>query len=287
MGIADIIQIVIGVLSLIATVAVSFAIYWLQSRHEKEMERVAKENGEKALKEEADRFLIDNEAERDYLPLCVFASNLHRHEKHTRNIYTNFCRCRGELQNKILEVAEFKCRIIKSNDWLDQAIGKLKADIEKFHLGMDYLYDGAKYFHRAFELYRDNKWDYSYRRLFNPIVKNTRWKAFMETELITISSYVDDYFYYCVEKHDADKIQENPKPPIDYLWESQNLASIEESEVCGWLMEIIETITVIIHNKTINREDDLFHEDATDEEAETFEDKYYETVRALYYTYYV
>lgn len=37
MGIADIIQIVIGVLSLIATVGVSVDIHWLQSRHEKEI----------------------------------------------------------------------------------------------------------------------------------------------------------------------------------------------------------------------------------------------------------
>lgn len=37
---ADIIQIIIGVLSLIATVGVSFAIYWLQLRNEKEMERL-------------------------------------------------------------------------------------------------------------------------------------------------------------------------------------------------------------------------------------------------------
>ena len=102
MNIADVIQIIIGILSLIATVGVSFAIYWLQSRHEKEMEDLAKEKEKKLLKEEADKFLIDNESERDYLPLCVFASNLHRHEKHTRKIYTNFCRCRTELQNKIL-----------------------------------------------------------------------------------------------------------------------------------------------------------------------------------------
>lgn len=284
---ADIIQIIIGILSLVATVAVSVAIYWLQLRHEREIERLAKENDEKRLKEEADRFLIDNESERDYLPLCVFASALHRHEKHTRNIYTNFCRCGNELQNKILEVAEFKCRTIDGVDWLAKAIDKLKEDIKQYRLGRDYLYDGAKYFHRAFERYRDKKWDYSYKLFFKPIVKSERRKALMGTELISISSYVDDYFYYCVEKHDTDKIQGDPMPPIDYLWESQNLASIEESEVCGWLMEIIENITVIIHNKTVNREDDLFHEDATDEHAETFEDKYYETVRALYYTYFV
>ena len=285
MNIADIIQIIIGILSLIATVGVSFAIYWLQSRHEKEVERLAKENEEKLLREEADKFLIDNESERDYLPLCVFASNLHRHEKHTRKIYTNFCRCRSELQNKILEMAEFKCRTIDGVDWLDKAIDKLKDDIQIYHLGRDYLYDGAKYFHRAFEYLRREKWDSSYRRLFKPLVKNRILKELTGTDLISISSYVEDYFNFCIEKHDTDKIQGNPMPTINYLWESQNLASIEEPKVCGWMMEIIDAITVIIHNKTIDRDGDLFHEDLTDEQPETFEDKYYETVRALYYTY--
>ena len=282
---ADIIQIIIGILSLIATVGVSFAIYWLQSRHEKEVERLAKENEEKLLREEADKFLIDNESERDYLPLCVFASNLHRHEKHTRKIYTNFCRCRTELQNKILEVAEFKCRTIDGVDWLDKAIDNLKDDIQKYHLGRDYLYDGAKYFHRGFKRYREKEWDYSYKLLFKQIVENKRWRAFVGTDLISISSYLDDYFYYCIDKHDTEKLNGDPLPPIDYLWDSQNLASIEESEVCGWIMEIVDAITVIIHNKTIERDNDLYFDDLTDEEAETFEDKYYETVRALYYTY--
>lgn len=281
----DIIQIIIGILSLIATVGVSFAIYWLQSRHEKEMERLAKENEEKLLREEADKFLIDNESERDYLPLCIFASSLHRHERHTRAIYTNFCRCRIELQNKILEVAEFKCRTIDSVDWLDKAIDKLKADIKKYHLGRDYLYDDAKYFHRGFKRYREQKWDYSYKPLFKPIVEHRFTKTLTGTDLISISSYVDDYFYYCIEQHDKEKIQGNPPPPIDYLWESQNLGIAEELEVCGWMMEILDTITVIIHNQTIDRRRDLYFEDSTDEQAETFEDKYYETVRTLYYTY--
>lgn len=282
---ADIIQIILGSLSLIATVGVSFAIYWLQSRHEKEMERIAKANAEKLLKEEADRFLIDNEAERYYLPLCVFASNLHRHERHTRKIYTNFCKCSNELQNKILEVAQFKCRTIEGVEWLDKAIDKLKEDIEKYKLGRDYLYDGAKYFHRGFQRYRNLQWDYSYRQLFNPIVENRVRKALAETNLISIMNYVDEYFYYCIDRHDVNEINGEPLPPIDYLWESQNLATTEESEVCGWIMEIVDAITIIIHNKTIERVGDLYFEDLTDEEPETFEDKYYKTVRTLYYTY--
>lgn len=292
MDAVDIIQIVIGILSLVATVAVSFAIYWLQTRHEKEIQRIAEENEKKRIKEEADRFLIDNEAERDYLPLCIFASNLHRHEKHTRAIYTNFCRCNKELQDEILSVAEFKCRTIDGTEWLDKAIDKLKEDMKKYNLGSPeiqqkemMLYDGAKYFHRGYEYYRENKWDYGYRNEFEPIVEDRAIKVLTGNSLISISAYVDDYIYFIVEKHDNVKVKENPLPPMDYLWEAKNLYVAAESDVCGWMIEIIDAITVIIHNKTIKRDEDLFHDDLTDGQPETFEDKYYETVRALYYTY--
>lgn len=282
---AEIIQIVIGVLSLIATVAVSFAIYWLQSRHEKEMEKLAKENDRKLLHDAADRFLIDNAEERDYLPLCVFATNLHKHKSHVRSIYTNFCRCNGDLQNEILATAGFSCRTIENNDWLNKAVKKLKLDIKEKGLGTDYLYDGAKYFHRAFERYKEKEWDYSYRQEFEPIAQSRITRMFSDNGLVSISSYVDDYFYYQIEKHDGENIKENPIPPIDYLFEMQNLGTADEDEVCGWLMEIIDVIAIIIHNKTIDRDNDLYFEDLTDAQSETFEDKYYETVRTLYYTY--
>ena len=48
---ADIIQIIIGILSLMATIAVSFAIYWLQLRHEKELQKIVKLQENKELEE--------------------------------------------------------------------------------------------------------------------------------------------------------------------------------------------------------------------------------------------
>lgn len=45
MSLADIIQIAIAGLTLVATVVVSFLIYWLQRRHEKAMEKVEKNIG--------------------------------------------------------------------------------------------------------------------------------------------------------------------------------------------------------------------------------------------------
>ena len=56
MSLADIIQIIIGVLSLVATIAVSFLIYWLQSRHEKEIQKLQCEKERIALQEKARLF---------------------------------------------------------------------------------------------------------------------------------------------------------------------------------------------------------------------------------------
>ena len=139
MPLADIIQIVIGVLSLLATIAVSFAIYWLQMHHEKELQRLEKKQKQKELEEKANLFLMDNESERDYLPWCVLAANLHRLEKHTRVIYTAFCRCPEELRDEILKQAGFEIVSMKDKDWVYDCIEKLKADIKKYNLGRDYL----------------------------------------------------------------------------------------------------------------------------------------------------
>lgn len=96
MSLADIIQIIIGVLSLVATIAVSFLIYWLQSRHEKEIQKLQCEKERIALQEKARLFLIDNQEERDYLPWCIIAANLYPLEKHTRKIIRNTA---GVLKN--------------------------------------------------------------------------------------------------------------------------------------------------------------------------------------------
>ena len=157
MSVVDIIQIVIGGLSLLATIAVSFTIYWLQRHHEKDIEREAKEQARNELKEKAKMFLMENEAERGYLPWCVLAANLHRLERHTRNIYTAFCRCPEELRNEILRQAGFQIGVIKDKTWVNDCIEKLKTDIEKYGLGRDWLYDGAKYFHRSYERYRETE----------------------------------------------------------------------------------------------------------------------------------
>ena len=77
------------VLSLIATVVLTVAIYWLQRSHEKEREQMEVEAQKKAVAEAARVFLIDNEDEIEYLPLSAIAKKPESTKrKHHRAITT-------------------------------------------------------------------------------------------------------------------------------------------------------------------------------------------------------
>lgn len=291
MTVAEIVQIVIGALSLAATVAVSFLIYWLQHRHEKDIERIEEKRKQAELTEEAHRFLIDNADEEEYLPWCVIAANQHRHAHHVRKIYTHFCRCPEELQNKILEIAGFTLRTIDGTDWVDEGFKKLEADIEKYHLGeQPFLYDGAKYFHRSFTRYNDAEYRGQYDRLFDTIYKQSPLIVLKnhESGKVSLSSYIEQYFDYVLdtEKKLSGLEWEDPIPPVDYVWDGCELCNIDENIVCFWVMELVGNFIINIHNR-VDRidEDNMLRSNSSDACLETYEDRYYQILEWLYFTY--
>lgn len=285
MSLVDIIQIIIGILSLVATIAVSFSIYWLQARHEKEMQKITKQQEHKELEEKAKLFLIDNEAERACLPWCVIAANIHRLDKHTREIYNSFCRCPEELRNEILKQAGFEMESIKGQKWVDDCVEALKNDIQKYSLGGDYLYEGAKYFHRSYERYRNLEWSGT-PRVFEPICKGNHFRISFGMDKLDIGSYIDEYLYYFIDKR-IDLKEDEPISPIDYVWSSQSLANTDEKTVCMWMMELIQNIAIIIYNRSGVEKINADILEYTDAQVETYEDKYYATLQALYNAYYI
>ena len=286
MELSDIIQIIIGILSLNATIAVSFVIYWLQLRHEKEQRRLEEKQKKNVLEEKAKSFLMDHEEERDYLPWCVMAANLHRLERHTHKIYTEYCRCPLELQGEILRQAGFNLRPDIGNEWVDQSLYLLAKDIEKHRLGRNYLYDGAKYFHRAYERYRDRVWD-GVPSVFEPIYRESRMRKIVGRKLISIGLYIDEYFQYFSSSTKEENVIEMPIPPMDYVWDSQGLRDADEECVCMWMMELVERISGKLQcfNKTFEETCNVEIE-WTDAVVKNFEDKDYSALQSLYNTYY-
>jgi len=290
MTIAEIVQIVIGALSLVATVAVSFLIYWLQYRHENEIEQINEKQRQAELFEEAHKFLIDNADEECYLPWCVIATNQHRHAHHVRKIYTNFCRCSIELQNKILDIAGYTIRTIDGTAWVDEGFKKLEADIKRYHLGeQPFLYDGAKYFHRSFEWYRDREYKRQYDRLFKTIFqKPPLFIIEKDDDKVNLGTYIEQYFDYILytEKKLDRLVWEEPIPPVDYVWNDCELCNIDTDFVCFWVMELVGNFIINIHNRVDELDkDNMLLNNSTDARAETYEDRYYEILEWLYFTY--
>ena len=285
---SDWVQIVIGLLSLAATIFISFFIYWLQSRHEKEMEQLQNAQRKAELENKADQFLIEHENERGYLPWCIFAAKLHRHERHTRKIYTAFCKCPDELQIKILERAGFSTQGFNEQLHIHKWIELLRADIETYQLGRDVLYNGAKYFRRGFSRYREEPWGETREIYCFDAINNTNSlvQVFRENGKIDISDYIDEYFYYFLNAPEGKEIDKKPIPPIDYVWDVQDLGGGTEKNMCMWVTELIINLCVVIHNSNIHKVDtNTSHRNYTGAIPETFEDAYYEALQWLSITY--
>lgn len=101
---ADIIQIIIGVLSLIATVAVSVVIARVERKR-------AKRQHADAIQQQVKEFVIDNQSEIDYLPLCVFANAVSPYAANKRQIYNRFNRCKEDVETLISAINEQSGRI--------------------------------------------------------------------------------------------------------------------------------------------------------------------------------
>lgn len=278
-GHAEIIGLVIDFLAFVATIILSIAIYLLERRHEKEREKAEESAQKSAIVEAAKVFLIDNDEEIDYLPLAEIAAKLKLRRKHTRNLITRYLRCNEQLQTEILHQANIP-DIQASMDNVNYALECLQADFEKYALGRNILYDGAKYLHRAFERWANSTIEDVDPRIFENL-QTTEWYD-KESKIpwrvancnTNLSAYMYNYFH-------SDKIgvdRHNIQPPIDMIFQQCNLADCEESIMTFWTMRIIiDACHTIINPK---------YEDVFDESLiQTQEDMYYYALAVLCKTY--
>ena len=264
------------VLSLIATVVLTVAIYWLQRSHEKEREQMEVEAQKKAVAEAARVFLIDNEDEIEYLPLSTIAKSLNLKRKHHRAITTKFLRCSEEVQKEILKQANFQ-PIEVSKEQISVALKLLKDDIKTYCFGRDVLYDGAKYFHRAMERYSGEKIETVNPYRFEDFV-NTRLYEDDTHRLLKNTQFNRTLYDYMYDYRHSGKTNWLIQKPLDMVWLQCDLAGCPEEIMTFWTMRIVIDCCRIF---TESEEDIIFDEDLI----ETQEDMYYYAVMALYSTY--
>ena len=279
------ISLIVGILSVVISTFLTVTIFRYQKKQDKRLSNLQNELKQKEIEEKAKRFIIENNNELQYLSFCVFAYNIRSLKKHKRKIYTEYCLCSPEVQKEILYLNNICTELPNNDKWLDAALECLKKDIVIHEFGRNVLYDGAKLFHKGVELYGNDVWTNSDSQcIFNPIGRDL---VFFSEQPKNFIGYIEEYMYFKYSEYKPTFFNTNPLAPIDYVWEKESLASAEEYKACAWVMEIVYAVSqTVIFNKYIEKENVSNMIKESDVIIETFEDKYYQAVQALYNAYY-
>lgn len=283
----EIANLIIAILSLIATVVVSVAIFWLQRRHERELERQEDVRHKESIQEAAKIFIIDNQEEIDFLPLCVIAASVNPYKKHKRSIYTRFNKCSKELQEEILRQENIPLIIMSSSSWVDDCLKKFEADCEKYKMGRSFLYEGGKYFHCAISDLQNEPLRDGSTFIFDV---PSLGRVLFPDHKSDLTLYIDRYLEFVLrDREDTANTPERlpQEPPMDMLNRMFNFGSCELKVLNFWLMKFINSGCVAFCRHGLIEDSDAEWRQLCIEygQIETYEDMYYDTLLMLYTTY--
>lgn len=311
---------IISILSLGATIAVSFVIYFLEGRRQ----RLANEyQKKKELEDKAKDFIQYNISEKEFLPLAQFSSFLNPLHQHSRKIFNEFSRCDIELQKEILKRLNYTDLELEKHNkdtFVNKLLNLFEKDCYKLNLfSNSFLYDNGKYFHRGlydwgnmringnikedeinkekpenyfdkdfYNFYEDNysrigEHDIWLRLLDFVNLKNTGNKEEYYKRAEHASSILDkatNKYSYIVPNSFEEFIQMHKIKPMDYYWSL--VTECSESECCYIVMEMIRNATLLI-NRECNME--WKHPFEADYQIERNEDLYYSVIQTLYAVY--
>ena len=293
------IQTGLSFLSLIATVAISFWIYWLQRKHEMEIERMQAKDKQDEISMLANLFLINNSNELKFLSLCPIACKVFPNGSNVgskRKIYKNFRSCSEEVQKKILEICEIQTvcttddaiSYMAMNRWLKFLV----RDIEKYDLGFNILGTGEKQFRRAIDSFYDYPWPEIVETVpCFPDIRNPDHShpLLWEPKGIDFELYLISYLEYRKDPTPWKNLEPIFKP-LDWAWyleiqyDGNNMEILEafqsSDSLCAWALEVICAVSRQLL-KQRNEEEKLLTISLSFRNAETYEDKILQAIEIL------
>lgn len=272
----EIANLIISILSLISTIAISFVIYFLERRNQKEARN-------KEIKEAAKRFIIENASELDYLHWATIAVGCFPQNKHVRKIYNAFAFLDDETKLEVLKQRELDCKLLDSSDWIHKKIDLIQKIIQELGIGNDFLYDNGKYFTRAYRYKKYSVKDLMIKRYENDKYEDLFQLArahFKNEGKLTYEQYLEDFLYCKFEKPNLMPKDVDIPLPNDYLIAVENLRNCDEIYLCYWMMVMVENV-ISYAIRYLNYKDNEPSE--TDAQAETYEDMYFSILYELYY----
>lgn len=281
---ANLIQTVLGIVSLVVSVILAILIYKLQLNHEAQIESLRAAEAAKALREEARLFRLDHGDELDYLPLAQMAVSTNKNGKNYRRIYSAFIHCRKELRMEILRQSDLVAIPIEDSKWFSSYIGKLENVASKYHMGKSLLYDGGKYFRRAFENFPQIELS-QVQKLIDGVMGDEQGSMF-PMDKFNLIIRIDRYLDTLPEANEGIPASESngQVPPYDFLWEKFNLKNVQEEFMDYWAIQVVYSTLIALnrHNLIRTGEEEWRQISTRDAEITTYEDLYYLALLELY-----
>ncbi len=194
---------------------------------------------------EAKKFCMEHECEIGLLPLCQIADYIDPYHNNVRKIFTDYKMCPGVVKEGILKAKKVAKLDFSNSGWIGESLNEIDKLIHQLKLAeqKEFLYDGGKYFHRAYQRYADksiNQYDtYIFSALINS--KTLSKAASNQIKKTDLGGYIDQYLW--IKKNCP---RRRPKAPMDYLWELVNLECCTEEEMTFWVCKfVIESCHVI------------------------------------------
>ena len=231
-------------------------------------------------KDEARRFSIEHESEREFFALCQVACTLNPMHNHVRKLYTDYNMCSHDTRNAILIMNDIPVLFFE-DDWECKYLELFREDIRKQHLmqGIDLLYEGGKYLQKAME-YPENHVSDLYKYAFPTIGGNKN-----QNKRGKLVDFIDQYVY----KNENLTFGYGGEPPLQWMINAFDLTNAEncpENQLAIWLNLFVYSACYVIP-RNYNRRDpaDLSFLAPDTEEIETLEDLYYSALLNLHSIY--
>ena len=179
--------------------------------------------------------------------------------------------------------------MIENIDWINDGIKEIEHFVKKYDFGDTFLYDGVKYFHRAFAEHSSaltSKY-HELEYIFDDKLGwyTTKSKNIVQIDKLSFSLYLESYYRAFVLADNSLNKKEAIKP-LDYLSEIKDFANCNEEEHCFWIMVLVREMASYVertrHDGYMNDIEIAGAIHRGDAEPKTFEDMYYETLMALY-----
>lgn len=186
----------------------------------------------------ARKFCMEYEDEIELLPLCQIADFIDPYHNNVRQLYSDYKLLPEAVKEAILDAKNVRKMDFSNTAWVGESLDEINKRIHELKLTKEkeFLYDGAKYFHRAYRRYADKSIEEYDTRIFKSLYDS---EALMrvtgkKTGKTDLGFYMNQYLW--IKKNNPRK---RPKPPMDYLWELANLGNCDEEEMTFWVCSFI------------------------------------------------